>query len=55
MDALGPVDTIRFIQQLAEGKGNYTKDRTTWLGNPSVNEIVNAMKERKEKRNESQD
>jgi len=55
MDALGPVDTIRFIQQLAEGKGDYTKDRKSWLGNPSVDEIVNAVKERKEKRHESQD
>ena len=53
MDALGPADTIRFIQQLTEGKGDYTKDRKTWLGNPSVDDIVKLMRERKEKSEES--
>nr|MDO8087464.1 hypothetical protein [Candidatus Sigynarchaeum springense] len=40
VDALGPIDTIRFIQQMSEGRGDYTKDRKTWLGNPTVDEIV---------------
>jgi hypothetical protein len=28
---LGPVGMIRFIQQFELGKGDYTKDRHTWL------------------------
>jgi hypothetical protein len=43
-DALGPVDMIRFIQQMSEGQGDYTRDRKKWLGNPSVNEIIQKMK-----------
>jgi hypothetical protein len=40
VEALGPVDTIRFIQQMSEGRGDYTKDRKAWLGNPTVDEIA---------------
>lgn len=39
-DALGPIDTIRFIQQMKGGQGDYTKERKKWLGNPTVDEIV---------------
>jgi hypothetical protein len=31
VQALGPVDTIRFIQHFSPGKGNYTEDRHQWL------------------------
>lgn len=36
---LGPVDTIRFIQQYETGRGNYTRDRRKWLTKKSVKEI----------------
>ncbi|MDQ3003814.1 MAG: hypothetical protein M3R47_00295 [Chloroflexota bacterium] len=36
---LGPVDTIRFIQQYETGRGNYTRDRRKWLPKKSVKEI----------------
>ena len=44
---LGPVDTIRFIQQYETGRGNYTRDRRKWLPKKSVKEIgKQVMKER---------
>lgn len=36
---LGPVGTIRFIQQYETGRGNYTSDRRKWLPKKSVKEI----------------
>jgi len=36
---LGPVGTIRFIQQYETGRGNYTRDRRKWLPKKSVKEI----------------
>jgi len=33
LKTLGPVDTIRFIQMLDHGKGDYTKERKQWLSN----------------------
>ncbi len=37
---LGPVDTIRFLQQFDTGYGDYTRERENILGNPPVEEIV---------------
>jgi len=31
VDALGPVDAIRFIQHFTPGKGDYTLERRQWL------------------------
>ena len=42
---LGPVDTIRFLQQFDAGYGDYTHERESILGNPSVNEIGKACRE----------
>ena len=36
---LGPVGTIRFIQQYETGRGNYTRDRRKWLPKKSVKEL----------------
>ena len=36
---LGPVGTIRFIQQYETGRGNYTRDRHKLLPKKSVKEI----------------
>ncbi len=40
---LGPVGMIRFLQQNDLGWGNYTKDCTQWLGNPSLDEIADGI------------
>ncbi len=37
---LGPVGMIRFLQQFETGHGDYTRDRFQWLGNPSVDDVL---------------
>ena len=41
--ALGPVDTIRFIQQFGGGHGDYTKERRTTLAGVNLREAVAEM------------
>ena len=43
-EKLGTVGMIRFLQQNETGYGDYTKDREEILGNPSLEEIYNSMK-----------
>jgi hypothetical protein len=38
--SLGPVDTVRFLQQSDLGHGDYTTERKRLLGNPAVDQIV---------------
>jgi hypothetical protein len=42
--ALGTVGMIRFLQQADPGSGDYTADRHRFLGNPTVSEIMTAMR-----------
>ena len=46
--ALGPVDTIRFLQMFDEGEGDYTKERKTWL-KKDLHEISREIRELKNK------
>ncbi len=41
---LGVVGTIRFLQQVETGKGDYTKDREQWLDRLSFDEVMKLMK-----------
>jgi len=41
---LGAVGMIRFLQQNDLGWGDYTKERSQWLGNPSLDEIAAEIK-----------
>lgn len=45
---LGVVGMISFFQQIEKGWGDYTKEREKWLGNPSVEEIYEEIKNLKE-------
>jgi hypothetical protein len=38
--SLGPVDTLRFLQQFDRGQGDYTKQRDDVLGHPQLQEVV---------------
>ena len=49
---LGPVNTARFINQFTVGSGNYTQERQSLIGNPSVAEIVAEIKKQRAPRNE---
>ncbi|MEM7536587.1 MAG: hypothetical protein AAF639_30670 [Chloroflexota bacterium] len=42
---LGAIGMIRFLQQGELGWGDYTKERSQWLGNPSLSEIATDIKE----------
>lgn len=46
--ALGPVDMVRFIQQFDLGHGDYTKERDQWLGDYTVEEIIEGIKQLEE-------
>lgn len=37
---LGPVAMIRFLQQFEAGVGDYSKERHEWLGNITIDDIV---------------
>ena len=41
---LGAVGMVRFLQQSDVGWGDYTKERSQWLGNPSLDEIAAEIK-----------
>ena len=41
---LGPVNTARFINQFSVGSGDYTQERDSIIGSPTVAEIVAEIK-----------
>ena len=41
---LGAVGMVRFLQQSDLGWGDYTKERSQWLGNPTLDEIEAEIK-----------
>jgi len=43
-EKLGTVGMIRFMQQDETGQGDYTKERGEILGNPTVEELSNSIK-----------
>lgn len=40
---LGPVGLARFLQLFEPGQGDYTAERDTVLGSPSVDEVVDEI------------
>ena len=46
---LGAVGMVRFLQQSDLGWGDYTKERSQWLGNPSLDEIAAEIRAMREK------
>ncbi len=41
---LGVVGMLKFTQQFDKGSGDYTKERSKWLDDPSIEEIENEIK-----------
>ena len=41
---LGPTGMIRFLQQFETGRGDYSLERENWLGNDSVDTLVDKIK-----------
>ena len=40
LERLGPVDMVEFMQQFDSGYGNYTRERSAWLDNISIETII---------------
>jgi hypothetical protein len=41
---LGPVGMVRFLQQFETGRGDYTREREIWLGDETVDTLVEKIK-----------
>lgn len=41
--SLGPTGMARFIQQYDMGTGDYTRDRSNWLDQMSLDEVVSGI------------
>ena len=50
---LGAVGMVRFLQQSDLGWGDYTKERSQWLGNPNLSEIASEIETMKKNRPQS--
>ena len=44
---IGPVNTARFINHFSNGFGNYTEERDSLLGNPTVEDLVRDIEARR--------
>ncbi|NEO86710.1 MAG: hypothetical protein F6J87_21000 [Spirulina sp. SIO3F2] len=40
IDGLGYVNAVRFIKQFDQGDGDYTQERSQWLDNLTLEEIL---------------
>ena len=47
IDALGVVGTIKFLQQLEVGYGDYTKERHQWLDNLNFEDFESFIQQKK--------
>ena len=48
LQALGPVNLVRFLQQFETGYGDYTQERHRWLAPATVEEIAREIRQRRE-------
>ncbi len=47
IDALGVAGTLKFLQQLEVGYGDYTKERHQWLDHLTMDDFRNYVKQKK--------
>ncbi len=47
IDALGVAGTLRFLQQLEVGYGDYTKERHQWLNQLTMDDFRSYVKQKK--------
>jgi hypothetical protein len=50
---LGVVGMLKFTQQFDKGHGDYTKERSKWLNNPSIDDIESEIRQLKIKKNKN--
>ncbi len=46
-EGLGTVGTVKFLQQLRPGIGNYTEERGNWLDGLTIDEVADRIEKRK--------
>lgn len=46
---MGVVDALRFLSQIRAGSGDYTKERSRWLDNLSLDQIASDIKAKRPK------
>lgn len=46
IDSLGVANTLRFLQQLGVGYGNYTQERYQWLDQLSLEDFRNYIRDK---------
>ncbi|MBI4848521.1 MAG: hypothetical protein HY808_08125 [Nitrospirae bacterium] len=44
---LGPLGMVRFLQQFETGLGDYTRERTQWLKDMDIHEIVTEIRKKR--------
>lgn len=44
VDSLGIVDSVRFIQHLSLGQGDYTQERYAWIDQTPLENILSTMR-----------
>ncbi len=44
---LGPLGMVRFLQQFETGLGDYTQERTQWLKDMDIHEIVTEIRKKR--------
>jgi hypothetical protein len=47
INALGVAGTLKFLQQLEVGYGDYTKERHQWLNQLTIDDFRNYVKQKK--------
>lgn len=55
IDALGVADTLRFLQQLEVGYGDYTKERHQWLNKLTMDDFREYVKQKNGDENQEDD
>ncbi len=48
IDALGVAGTLRFLQQLGVGYGDYTKERHQWLNQLTIEDFRDYVKQKRQ-------
>jgi hypothetical protein len=46
MDKLGPIGTIRFLQQFESGTGDYSSERHQWLDAWNIDAVIKQLRQR---------
>ncbi len=52
---LGPVGMARFLQQFESGRGDYTRERESWLGGETVESLADKIMQVRDKKQDNRE